>query len=116
VFEASPVFALLSRALDEAALRQGVHTTNIANAGVDGFQRLDVTFDAQLQAATGEMSSTDFSLTASAPRVVSTGEAVRIDQEMALMAKDAMRYQALLGAFEKTTGLLRLAIKEGREG
>ena len=100
MFESNPVFALLSRALDAAALRQAVHTTNIANADVADFRRLEVSFDAELQAA----------------RAVATDEAVRLDKEMALMAKDAVQYQALLGAFERSIGLLRLAARDGREG
>jgi flagellar basal-body rod protein FlgB len=117
VFEAAPIFSLLARALDNAALRQAVHTTNIANAGSDGFQRLEVTFDAQLQAFSNTESAAgdESSWLTSQPRVVTTGDTVRLDQEMALMAKDAVRYQALLGAFDRTTALLRLAIREGKE-
>jgi flagellar basal-body rod protein FlgB len=118
VFEASSVFAVLSRALDDAALRQAAHTSNIANASVEGFRRLDVSFDAQLRAiADGSLdASADSTWSAGQPRLVATDESVRLDHEMALMAKDAVRYQALLGAFERTTGLLSLAIHEGREG
>ena len=41
---------------------------------------------------------------------------VRLDQEMAQMAQNAVRFQQLIGAFERTTGLLRMAIHEGRGG
>jgi flagellar basal body rod protein FlgB len=92
----APVFGVLSRALDVAALEQAVHTANIANAGVPGYHRLEVSFDAQVQRA--------------------ADETVRLDKEMALMAKDAARYQTLLSAFDRTVGLLQMAIKEGREG
>src|SRR5688572_30520749 len=105
-----PIFALLSRALDAAALRQAVHTANIANAEVDGFRRLDVSFDAEL-----ERLSTDPTYAAASapsdlttPQVISTTDAVRLDQEMALMAKDAVQYQALINAFQRSMGLLRL--------
>ena len=116
MFEATPIFSLLSRALDHAALRQAVHTTNIANAGVDGFHRLDLVFDTQLQALSGGADETAPvpSGAGTQPRIVATNDAVRLDQEMALMAKDSVRYQALLGAFDRTTGLLRLAIHEGK--
>jgi flagellar basal-body rod protein FlgB len=118
VFEATPIFSLLSKALDHAALRQAVHTANIANAGTENFSRLEVIFDSQPAiAASAGMSPGDASfMEVSQPRVVSTGEAVRLDREMALMARDAVRYQALLGAFERATGTLRMAIREGREG
>jgi flagellar basal-body rod protein FlgB len=114
---ANPISALLSRALDIAALRQAVHTSNIANAGVEGFRRLDVSFDTELaraNAALGVDAASTDALTQ--PRVVETNETVRLDQEMALMAKDAVQYQALLGAVDRSFGLLRLAVKEGREG
>src|SRR5688572_31063267 len=39
--------SLLSKALDHAALRQAVHTANIANAGTENFSRLEVIFDSQ---------------------------------------------------------------------
>lgn len=117
MFEATPIFSLLARALDGAALRQAVHTTNIANAGTEGFHRLEVTFDAQLGslAASTDAATEPMPSLASQPQVVATGDAVRLDQEMALMAKDAVRYQALLNAFGRATSLLRLAIHEGRE-
>jgi flagellar basal-body rod protein FlgB len=113
-----PIFALLARALDGAALRQAVHTANIANAGVDGFHRLSVSFDAELERAASSLDAgsavePDPLLQ---PHVVDTGESVRLDQEMALMAKDAVKYQALIGAFDRSVGLLRLAVREGREG
>jgi flagellar basal body rod protein FlgB len=97
-----------------------VHTANIANAGVPGYHRLDVSFDAQVQRASDEMTAADGSESwpsGSGPRVVRAAvETVRLDKEMALMAKDAVRYQTLLSAFEHTVGLMQMAIKEGREG
>jgi hypothetical protein len=35
---------------------------------------------------------------------------------MAHMAENAVRYQALLGAIERTLGTLRSAARDGREG
>ncbi len=117
---AQPVFGLLSQALDVAALKQAVHTANIANAGVPGFHRLEVSFDSQLQRASDEANTAagdDDSAAATGAHVVrSADEPVRLDKEIALMAKDAARYQTLLSAFDRTVGLLQMAIKEGREG
>jgi flagellar basal-body rod protein FlgB len=113
-----PLFALLARALDGAALRQAVHTANLANASVEGFRRLDVSFDSELERARAALDAgappEPDALTA--PQVVQTEETVRLDREMALMAKDAVQYQALLGAFDGSMSLLRLAVREGREG
>jgi flagellar basal-body rod protein FlgB len=115
-----PVFGVLSQALDVAALKQAVHTANIANAGVPGYHRLEVSFDAQMQRASDEMATASpdgESGSPDGPRVVrAADETVRLDKEMALMAKDAARYQTLLSAFDRTVGLLQMAIKEGREG
>ncbi len=116
----APVFGVLSQALDVAVLKQAVHTANIANAGVPGYHRLEVSFDAQVQRAAAESGAADLegdSASSSGARVVrSADETVRLDKEMALMAKDAARYQTLLSAFERTVGLLQMAIKEGKEG
>ncbi len=124
LFASDPIYAILRQALDTAALRQAVHTANIANADVGDFHRLEVSADASagpaqtLEPAEALEGANELEgdWAAQQPRVVSTGESVRLDQEMALMAKDALRYQALLGAFERTTGLLDLAVHEGRGG
>jgi flagellar basal body rod protein FlgB len=41
---------------------------------------------------------------------------VRLDTEMAQMAENAVRYQALIGAIDRTLGTLRYAARDGREG
>lgn len=113
----TPTMALLEHAIDVSAMRQSVHAANIANANVDGYSRLDVTFDTALdQASLQSFStpSTSGALPLSTSAVVATGEAVRLDEEMAAMAKNALRYQMLLGAFERSVGSVRLAINEGR--
>jgi flagellar basal-body rod protein FlgB len=113
-----PIFALLARALDGAALRQAVHTANIANAGVEGFHRLTVSFDSELERASAALDANGAAESdpLRQPRVVETSETVRLDHEMALMAQDAVKYQALIGAFDGSMSLLRLAVREGREG
>jgi len=117
--DAQPIFALLSRALDAASLKQAVHSANIANANVEGYNRLEVSFDSQLQSASevlrGDME--DEPLDLPEPHVVPAADsAVHLDREMVLMAKDALRYEALLSAVGRTSSLLELAIKEGHEG
>ena len=115
--ETEPIFQILARALDVAALRQAVHTANIANANVEGYRRLEVAFDAELLRAASLHAGAELSASFAMPRVVPSADtAVRLDQEMAQMAQNALRYQALLGAFDRSAGTLRLAIREGREG
>lgn len=113
----TPTFEVLSDALDRSALRQAVYSANIANAGVEGYQRMEVAFDAEVERATLEManmSGTSFRAEPSTS-VVSTNQTVKLDEEMALLARNALQYQTLLGALERELGLLRMAIKEGRE-
>jgi flagellar basal-body rod protein FlgB len=117
---ADPVLAVLSRALDTAALRQSVHVSNVANAGVEGYKRLEVISPAEIARLNAEAPALDATeaLGWSQPEaevVESADGAVRLDQEMAEMAQNAVRYQALVGAVERTLGLLRYAAKEGRE-
>jgi flagellar basal-body rod protein FlgB len=113
----SSIDAQLSRALDVASLRQAVHSANIANASVQGYRRLEVSFDSELiQAQALLRSSPDRPpVDLPEPRVVLAADpSVHLDQEMALMAKDALRYQALLGALNRTVSLMQLAVREGR--
>jgi|SRR5687767_7504824 flagellar basal-body rod protein FlgB len=121
MLNADPVLALLSRALDAATLRQTVHATNVANADTEGYRRLEVVYSAEIERLNAEGPALDASealMWAQAePEVVESAESkVRLDQEMAQMAENSVRYQALLGAIERTLGLLRYAAKEGREG
>lgn len=113
----TPTMALLEHAIDVSAMRQSVHAANIANANVEGYSRLDVTFDAALEQAglqTINTPSSSGALPLETAAVVSTRDAVKLDEEMAAMAKNALRYQMLLGAFERSLGSVRLAINEGR--
>ena len=54
MLNADPVLALLSRALDAAALRQTVHATNVANVDTEGYRRLEVIYSAELQRLNAE--------------------------------------------------------------
>lgn len=121
MLNADPVLALLSRALDTAALRQTVHVTNVANADSEGYRRLEVVSPAEIARLNAEGPALDaneaLAWAAAEPEVVESAESrVRLDQEMAQMSENAVRYQALLGAIERTLGMLRYAAKEGREG
>ena len=122
MFDSTPTTEILARTLDVCALRQAVYSANIANAGVDGYRRMEVLFDAQRERLDGAMGASHFKTgfaAADAPghdTVASTGDAVKLDEEMARMAQNALRYQMLLNAYERSASLLRSAIHEGREG
>jgi flagellar basal-body rod protein FlgB len=63
----SKTLDLLNRGMDTAMLRNSVYANNLANAGVPGFKRTEVNFEAELQKAlnsqdykpTFEMARTD---------------------------------------------------------
>lgn len=117
----TPTQELLAHAIDVTALRQSVYAANIANANVEGYRRMEVSFDREvervgLQMARAQGASTAESASWTAPvSVVSTNTAVKLDEEIGRMAKNALRYDVLLGALERSMGTLRLAIREGRE-
>jgi flagellar basal-body rod protein FlgB len=108
-----PIFAELSRALDLVVMRHSVYASNIANASTDGYQRMEVVANDTASAVTAESDAGGVALPVG-EIVPSANATVRLDQEMAQMSQNAIRFQQLIGAFERTTGLLRLAIQEGR--
>ena len=121
MLSANVTLDLLSRAVDVSALRQSVYSANIANAGVEGYRRMEVSFDSELERVALQMANAQHgtspgaALPQQSATVFATDDAVRLDEEMGLMAKNALRYQILLGAFERTMGSLRTAVREGRE-
>ena len=117
----NPTTELVLRTLDASVLRHAVHATNIANASVESYQPLEVSFEEQLTAASTALLSRDDS---AARRAIGSLEAqvgadptdrpVEVDREVALMMENSVRYQALLVALGKSATLVRLAIREGR--
>jgi flagellar basal-body rod protein FlgB len=121
MLNADPVLALLSRALDAAALRQTVHSTNVANVDTEGYRKLEVIYSAEQQRLNAGSPAADASEALQwaqiDPVVVESADAhVKLDQEMAQMAQNAVRYQALLGAIDRTLSMLHTAARDGREG
>lgn len=121
MFSVEPVWQLLSQRLDACALRQAVYSANIANVDVPGYEPLEVSFESQLQSAKSLFEASPAGqadlLESLRPTVVaSTQGTVELDQQLAMMSKNALQYQTLLGAFERSVGLLRLAVQEGKEG
>ena len=115
----TPTTEFIARALDISALRQSVYSSNIANAAVTGFRRMDVQFDRELERVALDLaqgtSGREVSTALPNGAVVSTDSAVKLDEEVGLMARNALRYQMLLTAMQKGSALLRMAVREGRE-
>ena len=122
MFSIDPTLELLRRTLDACSLRQAVYSANIANADTPGYRPLEVSFETELQKAAqvtsgGEWADQAQMLSTIEPAVVPAAmDTVHLDQQMALMAKNALHYEQLLGAFQRSMSLLRMAVLEGREG
>ncbi|MCL6515643.1 flagellar basal body rod protein FlgB [Alicyclobacillus sp.] len=107
------VFQLLQNALNAAQLRQQVYANNVANVDTPGFKRQDVVFEDLLQsalgaaAADGGVSPSPAAMAVAlqvTPSVVRDGTSVMdnngnnvdIDAEMAKLAQNQIRYNALV--------------------
>jgi len=93
----------ISRELDVCAMKHEAYSANIANANVAGYERVEVSSSANTA-----------QLSAPAAQLLHTHDAVKLDQEMAKLSSNAVRYEMLLTAYQQTAGILNLAIKEGR--
>lgn len=122
MFQIDPTLALISRDLDACTLRQTVYAANVANVNTPGYRPLDVEFESSLRAAAQALQGAPAAeqsavLDTLQPTVVPAASGtVELDQQLALMSQNAIHYETLLGAFERSIGLLRLAILEGKNG
>jgi flagellar basal-body rod protein FlgB len=130
-------FQLLENALRAAQLRQEVYANNIANMDTPGFKRSDVQFESLLQEALQrpQTASSDSSVgtlpqqtgwnwsaalavqpvvtTDSQTAVDNNGNNVDIDAEMAKLAENQVRYNALVQDVKSRFDRLRNAIEGG---
>lgn len=117
--------AALSAALDAASRRHALIATNIANANSDGYAPARLSFEGQLQeaqAALRERGRLDEgglaalrSLAQTSPETAAPGDAVKLDVEMAQLAQNAVRFQALTQGLARHLSLLALAAADGRK-
>jgi flagellar basal-body rod protein FlgB len=116
-------YRALDAALGAAGMRQQTIANNLANVNTPGYQRKDVEFDGMLRAAleadeSGEAGAWDDV----APTVTSDnrasmrqdGNSVDIDQEMAHLAENNVRYNALVQMAAKKLSTLEYVISDGR--
>ncbi len=119
------------RALDAAWLRQGVLSNNIANVDTPGFKRQDIDFDAMLK---GYLDSSRLAMTRTneshfgidyntlvglRPRIVTDhttsmrrdGNNVNIDVEMARLAQNNVKYNAITSQLNAQIKRLKAAIR-----
>jgi flagellar basal-body rod protein FlgB len=118
---------LVSMALDGALARHAAIATNIANVGTPGYQPVMARFDELVEQLRGRVE--DRSLDSSTERVVQTlkdsleseplaadprASNVELDMQMAYLAKNTLRYQALLTAQGKLTAMRDFVLSEGK--
>ena len=116
-------FQTLDLALGAASKRQEVLANNLANVNTPGYKRLDVEFDGMLAKAldaarAGDSSSLDAMRptvnTDDAVAVRADGNSVDVDQEMAFLAENNIRYNALVQLTQKKLETLKYVISDGR--
>jgi len=93
----------IKRELDVCALRHEAYSANVANANVQGYERLEV-----------RKFPASSATTTSPAHLIATHDSVKLDQELAKLSKNALRYETLLTAYQQTAGILNIAIKDGR--
>lgn len=129
----TPSLRLMERTLDAAAFRQKVIANNIANADTPYFKRSDVRFEELLEQAMYERTipgrrtyarhiPIGSSAAPAAPEVVTDEKTmmnnnlnnVDIDYEMALMAKNQLRYNVITSQVNHELKNYRTALNGGR--
>ena len=116
-------FQTLDLALGAAGKRQEVLANNLANVNTPGYKRLDVEFDGMLAKAVDAARAGDRSALDAMRPGVSTddsvavradGNSVDVDQEMAFLAENNIRYNALVQLSQKKLEGLKYVISDGR--
>lgn len=117
-----PSFGALDAALGAAGMRQQVLANNLANVNTPGFKRSDVQFDSVLAHAVDAAEAGDASSlqglkasveTDSASSMRADGNNVDIDNEMANIAENNVRYNALVQLASKQLNTLEYVISGG---
>jgi flagellar basal-body rod protein FlgB len=116
-------FQSLDLALGAAGKRQEVLANNLANVNTPGYKRLDVDFDGLLAKAIDAAKAGDANALAKlqpqvqrdmSVAVRADGSSVDVDQEMAFLAENNIRYNALVQLTHKKLDTLRYVISDGR--
>ena len=122
-----PLFDSTIRALDvalgAASMKQQTVANNLANVNTPGYQRKDVAFDDTLRealAADAEGETVNWNevqpsvTTDNRAAMRQDGNSVDIDQEMAHLAENNVRYNALVQMAAKKMQTLSYVISDGR--
>jgi len=108
---------LLLKVMDCLALRMKAHAENIANAGTPRYRPVTVTFEEAVRAAA---SVGDAAVVAVQPALTREGtvgtQGLRLDLELAAMARTASRYGTMADMLNRELQLQELAVTGGRNG
>jgi flagellar basal-body rod protein FlgB len=111
----------LDQAIHASGMRQQAISNNIANVNTPGYKRKDVEFDGMLRAAlesgdTAELKglNPEVKTDNNAVAMRADGNSVDIDQEMAYLAENNVRYNALVQMATAKIKTLEYVISEGR--
>ena len=116
-------FKTLDLALGAAGKRQEVLANNLANVNTPGYKRLEVDFDGVLAKAvdaarTGDRNALDALRPGvsgdDSVAVRADGNSVDVDQEMAFLAENNIRYNALVQLSQSKLNTLKYVISDGR--
>lgn len=114
------VFLLLGKAMDAYSLRHRVAADNIANANTPGFKRSYVPFESQLRELLDEGDEEGVAGLEPQARVDDMTQAredgnnVDMEQEMAEMVKNSLRYSAAGSILRTRVSMYRYVISEGK--
>jgi flagellar basal-body rod protein FlgB len=117
--------AALSAALDAASRQHALTATNIANAASGGYAPARLSFAEQLGAAQAvlrengrlDASAVDAlrSMREATPEIDEEAGTVRLDVEMAELARNAVHFQTLAQGLARHLSLLAMAAADGRK-
>lgn len=126
--------AMLEKALDAAWMKNEVISNNIANVNTPGFKKSYVRFEDEMASAASEFQlgsiqkdskflpigndarniATPEVMQESSTAVRKDGNNVDVDVEMAELAKNTIKYNALINQISRQFSSIRNAISEGR--
>ena len=109
---------MLERAIEGASARQDALAANLANVNTPGYQRRDVEFQSQLQAALAkddpraalERMRPAVAVTEAGGNVQSDGNGVELDVESAKIAENGLLAESLTSVLSARLAIMRSAI------
>lgn len=116
-------FRSLDLALGASGMRHEVLSNNLANVNTPGFKRSDVNFEGMLQKAIDDSANGDTSIfddlapTIDKPMgttMRTDGNNVDVDFEMASLAENNVKYNALVQLAAKQMNMIEYVISDGR--